>query len=372
MRSIHLLTIRRRLAKGIELGRTRLLAGLRYACSGVLLASLSVGTASATAGGITSFPLPGLNNLPTAITTGPDGALWFTETGKIGRLATAGVLHEFALPSGHTGSSLTSGSASDLWFTEPGASAIGHITVSGAITEVSVPGACQAGYSCPVVPKPQAIAMGSNGTLWFTETMFSRVAGRTTGAKVVQMTASRNFTEFVLPGGTTKATTPTPGSIVSGPDGALWFTDPQEGKIWRITRGGALSQFKVPVGAPSAITAGPDGVLWFTANAYTGSRVDRLTMAGSFTEFPIPSGPNGTSLGSIAAGPDGNLWFAQYDMTQSAGILTRMTLAGNRTNFGFPTYTEIDGVTKGPDTALWFTSTDNSTGSARIGRIATS
>jgi streptogramin lyase len=85
----------------------------------------------------------------------------------------------------------------------------------------------------------------------------------------------------------------------------------------------------------------------------------------------VPSGPNGTTLGAIAAGSDGNLWFTQYDLTLSAGAITRSTTGGAMINFPFQTYNEIDGIARGPDTAMWFTLTNNQTGVAKIGRIST-
>jgi len=46
--------------------------------------------------------------------------------------------------------------------------------------------------------------------------------------------------------------------IASGTDGALWFTSPSKGRIWRITIAGVISEFSVP-GSPNQITVGPDG-----------------------------------------------------------------------------------------------------------------
>src|SRR5262249_35675430 len=154
------------------------------------------------------------------IVTGPDQALWFTESGKIARITTAGALREFALPAGHAASSLTNGPDGALWFTEPAASAIGRITTAGAVTELTVPGACPLGYSCPTAPRPIGIVTGSDNALWIIEPIFSRVLNRTSAAKVLRFAIGGSFTEFVIPGGGSKVTTPNPGSIVLGPDGA--------------------------------------------------------------------------------------------------------------------------------------------------------
>jgi virginiamycin B lyase len=323
------------------------------------------------AGSVKTFTLPGSYSFPGSITTGPDGALWFTESGKIGRITTAGALKEFALPNGHSGTSITNGPDGALWFTEPSASAIGRITTAGVVTEIVVPGACRVGYSCPIQPKPQGIVAGSDGALWFTETMFSRSSVRTVASKIVRLTTAGAFTEYALPGGSTKITTPNVGAIAAGPDGALWFTDSFERRIWRATTAGALRFYSLPSGQPAAIVAGPDGALWFTATNANPAQLDRISTAGVITTKSVSAGPNGASLGAIASGPDGNLWFALYDMTLSAGAITRSTTAGAMTKYPFATYNEVDGITRGPDGAVWFTQTDNQSGVSRIGRMAT-
>lgn len=62
--------------------------------------------------------------------------------------------------------------------------------------------------------------------------------------------------------------------------------------------------------------AGPDGAIWFVESS--ANKVGRITMAGHFTEFPIPSAVLfQTSAGQImtsgpvgiTTGPDGALWF---------------------------------------------------------------
>ena len=69
-----------------------LVAGLVLWCAGL------VGVAGAAT--ITEFAILTASSNPTAITAGPDGALWFTERGanKIGRITPAGIITEFSLP----------------------------------------------------------------------------------------------------------------------------------------------------------------------------------------------------------------------------------------------------------------------------------
>src|SRR5262249_8517460 len=115
---------------------------------------------------LTSFALPTAFSQPASIVTGPDQALWVIESGKSGSHTHTGALREFALPAGHTASSLAAGPDGALWFTEPGAGAIGRITTAGAISELTVPGMCQTGYSCPTAPRPTGIVTGSDHALW--------------------------------------------------------------------------------------------------------------------------------------------------------------------------------------------------------------
>src|SRR6266446_9109543 len=55
--------------------------------------------------------------------------------------------------------------------------------------------------------------------------------------------------------------------ITAGPDANLWFTDPDNSKIGKITTFGVITEYGVgTVGStrPDVITAGPDGNMWFT------------------------------------------------------------------------------------------------------------
>lgn len=94
--------------------------------------------------------------------------------------------------------------------------------------------------------------------------------------------------------------------IVSGPDGALWFTERTSSKVGRLLNG-HFKYFKTPTNdaQPAGITVGPDGALWFTEEV---GAVARITTAGKVTEFPV-SHP----AYAITSGFDGDLWFTEND-----------------------------------------------------------
>jgi len=64
---------------------------------------------------------------------------------------------------------------------------------------------------------------------------------------------------------------------VGGPDGALWFTEYNTGKIGRITTSGEFTEFETSgVGtAPMHIVVSPDKKLWFTEAGGTSSAASR-------------------------------------------------------------------------------------------------
>src|SRR5258708_38203625 len=83
---------------------------------------------------VTEFPIPKANSPPSTITAGADGTIWFTETGgnKIGRISLAGAITEFSAPGAPGG--ITAGPDGALWFTEIGGNKIGRMTTAGVIT----------------------------------------------------------------------------------------------------------------------------------------------------------------------------------------------------------------------------------------------
>jgi|GEM_PF-912844 len=245
-----------------------------------------------TSGAITQYALPA-EQVPWGITTGPDGNLWFNAGGRqIGKITTSGTVTEYTLPS-EGGYGIASGPDGNLWLTAYRANKIDKVTTSGSVTEYSRSGS---GH-------PYGIAAGRDGNLWFTDP----VAG-----KIGKITTSGEITEY----------TPRSGEnvywITAAPSGStMWFTNPNAGKVGKIGPLGGITEYSVP-GNPWAITAGPDGNLWFTEEE--SSKVGKITTSGEVTQYTV-SPTHGT--GGIAAGSDGKLWFA--DQTAKPQIATMGT-----------------------------------------------
>jgi streptogramin lyase len=196
---------------------------------------------------------------------------------------------------------IAAGPDGNLWFTDSGASKIGMINpTTGAITD----------YPLPSAPnQSEGIAVGSDGNLWFTEYGYTDVHDNQIG---VINPSTHAITEFDQGPAITDLW-----GLTAGPDGNLWFTEDRTDKIGMINPAThAITEFAVPTAGstPFGITAGPDGNLWFTESNSSVHQIGRINpVTGAITEFLAPytnSQPTG-----IKAGPDGNLWF-----TDSGGV----------------------------------------------------
>ncbi|HEY1249900.1 MAG TPA: virginiamycin B lyase [Thermoanaerobaculia bacterium] len=209
-----------------------------------------------------------------AITPGPDGALWFTETtlfneNTIGRITTSGDFTEYPLPDPGAliaASGIVAGPDGRIWFTQAGAQEIGTITTDGeTITSYPTPGFLPAG-----------ITVGPDGALWFTE------GGTAIG--LAQITTDGDVTQYDIPS--------VPANVVTGPDGALWLTEGNKIARWIKTgRNPEITELAVPTpgSAPDGIASGPDGNIWFTER--TGNKVGRVNL--------IPPATCGTGRGHV-------------------------------------------------------------------------
>src|SRR5262249_3327923 len=155
---------------------------------------------------------------------------------------------------------------------------------------------------------------------WFTENFPEIPLGSVAPAgKIGRITPAGALTEFPLP-----APNSYPGALTLGPDGNLWFTEnspelPPESvspadKTRRITPAGAITDFPLPArdGSPGDLMVGPDGNLWFTQYSISSAMpavIGRITPAGAVSDFALSTAGDGLSgLTRLTLGPDGNLW----------------------------------------------------------------
>lgn len=296
-------------------------------------------------GRVKVFPDTSGDPVPTGIAAGPDGALWFDDSGNaaIGRITTDGE-YTLQMPAGaEVSDGIVTGPDKNVWFTVNQSNAeIGKITTGGSITLFADPGG----------EYPQGITVGPDGALWIAESN-GTVGRMTTSGSVKHFTVAASNAELQ--------------GIVTGADGNLWVTQYIVGgsrfsnKVIRVSKRGKHKAFTVGSG-PDQICAGPDGALWFTeagANA-----IGRLTTNGRYTQFP--TGNQYVQPSGIAAGPDGALWFT--DASGRAGI-GRMTTSGAVKFYRVPgSFPELFAITPGPDGRMWFTS---QLGPPGVGRITT-
>lgn len=235
-----------------------------------------------------SFPLPTPECLPSGITLGPDGNMWFIaeSTNSIGRISWSGSVTEFVVPVaaafsewGKLNGGITSGPDGAIWFVMDAANRIGRFDTVAGFTSYEIPTPSSS---------PTGITLGPDGNLWFTES---------TGGNVGRITSAGQITEFPVP------TTDFMREITSGPDGNLWYSGFQ--LVGRISTTGTVTEF--PTGQfwnPTGIVWGPDDRVWFNLGCcYVGA----ITPAGVMDLYDSASS---TTISDIASGPDGNLWIS--------------------------------------------------------------
>lgn len=257
-------------------------------------------------GNVTEFPVPansqGLGGSLNSIVGGSDGAMWFTDenslTPRIGRIdASSGSITMFELPTSGTSSfpgaqplQITSGPDGALWFTTFRGGVIGRIDTSGHSHSFRVPHGAET----------RGITVGPDGAIWFTENNPDSIGRLDPGTGLITLHHLPSLLGNV-----------TPVSITTGPDGALWFTESGLSRIGRFNPAtGKLTKIATPTAGsmPFGLVTGSDGALWFTeAAAGNVGRINPVTH--KITEYPLSAAL--TAPMQIAAGADGGLWLAE-------------------------------------------------------------
>ena len=209
-----------------------------------------------TAGVVTNFHAPGIRR-PIGITTGPDGALWFSSNGSsaIGRLSTGGGLRLFRSAAISRPRDITLGRDGALWFTNaspvPNENPIGRITAAGTTRSYPVEG----------VHDAFAIASGPGSSLSFTNASAHLVGEITTSGAVSNRIVGA-----------------APLGIANAPDHTLWFTSRSDDAVASISATGTARRYTDPNDEPDR-------------NVAAGKRLFRSAGAEAVTASPTQVRP---------------------------------------------------------------------------------
>ncbi len=301
------------------------------------LVALLPAAAAAAAPTVTEFPVPQSDTNPLGIAALPSGILVFAQGSKneFAVSTPSGSMFEVPALSGPAAGVAVSGGYT--WLTEPGQNRIARVDGFGFVTEFSLPGGS----------KPEGIAAGPDGNVWFTEAGGKGAIGKITPAGVITQ-----YTAGLSSNGQ-------PMGITAGPDGNLWFTElGNGGRIGQITPAGTITEFLTRLTSnsqPTNITAGPDGNLWFTEVANPG-RIGRISPAGVITEFSTGLTANRQPTG-ITGGPGGDVWFTEAGNPGAIGWITPQGVISQQATPS--TNSQPASITEAPNGMLWFTEDGN-------------
>jgi len=285
--------------------------------------------------GFAEYRMVGARDIPTAVTVGPDGAVWFT----IDFSDAIGVLRDGRIeriPKGRENFEplgLAADGAGGAWYTDGPSRLISRVSRDGVVASFAL--------STPVAKLARLVA-APDGAVWFAEESAYSITRLKDGAFTRHAVSTPGVAPFgvaVDATGTVWATLPRAnrlvrisngeiaelepptrgaqlGDVAVDRHGAVWFLEMQANKIGRFSDG-RFVEFPVPTRSAglTALAIDPDGAVWFTE--LRGQRLGRLR-DGVITEFPLPRG-DARPFG-IAVDGDGNVWY-----TDLSGWLGRLS-----------------------------------------------
>jgi virginiamycin B lyase len=228
-------------------------------------------------------------HVPSDPVQGPDGAVWFTLDGAMGRVSADGRVTVFRTP--HLDPFGTPANLDgDLWFLDGRRDVVSRIDLVGHARVVS--------RRFPKGALLWGIATGADGNLWITEAGADAIARMTPSGRVTQ-TARLPHDSF-------------PTQITAGSDGSLWFSVADG--VGRVTPAGTLRLWKFRVAAPDGPSVAPlpdGGVL-----VATGTALRRVSRMGTVTRLPVDRARLPQLL---ASGNGGAVWFTFIGATSGIG-----------------------------------------------------
>ncbi|MBV8577275.1 MAG: hypothetical protein JOZ58_19820, partial [Acetobacteraceae bacterium] len=289
-------------------------------------------------GALTQFAVPSSAAGVLGITSGSDGALWFTEagaTGRIGRTTTAGVITEYPLASYVSGGTstpvtpgyITGGPTGQVWYsTNIG---VGYMSTAG-----------DSGTNIPITANGQSrgMAYGPDGNIYDIQT---------NPDQIIKVTPSGTVTTVVSWG---TQNTVKPRRIIVGPDNNLWFAEYGTNKIGKLTTGGTLTEYPISLtGNPIQVVVAANGFMWFDEVETGAHQYMKLKTDGTFgLSYTTPSSGCCYPIAGTTAGVWGT--------AANASTFVQFVTPGGTFN-SFPlsvTVNEAD-MTVGPDGNIWAT-----------------
>ena len=191
-----------------------------------------------------SYPADGMAQ-PLGLAAG-FGAAWVVNGDRVDRIAADGQLTRFALPGTlplDRAIQIVAGPSESVWFTDYDGT-IGQITAAGQILEHS--SEAEPLDTLRANPEPTGIAVGPDGALWYTDRGHERIGRMTPDGAVREFPIPRHSPPYDLAG-----SNPMPEGIVAGPEGEyMYFTDPGDNSIGRVSLSGEVTEYPIPSLAP--------------------------------------------------------------------------------------------------------------------------
>ncbi|GHO97874.1 hypothetical protein KSF_079220 [Reticulibacter mediterranei] len=318
----------------MKMKSNKMLMSRRKAIAGILAtgAGLSINFATAPLSFASTFATAGTNPSPLKLKATIKNSQIVLKTGKIAGKKAKATLKNYTLKTNaqpapfaatttatftafpvtttsnpRLGNMVKGDDGSSFFFVEEKANRIGKITTQGAITEYLLP---LSDYDL------HGIANGPDDTFWFT---YSQHRGPAYIGKMIG--ASGQVTLYNVGSADDDLNLL---DITRGPHDPLWFVGSE--LVGCIYPDGEYTLFHIDaIGTPGSIVTGSDGALWFTYD-YHGDTygVARITTSGDLTYYPMQD-----QTDDITAGDGNDLWFTQEN-TQRIG---RLTTSGQLTQY---------------------------------------
>ena len=216
---------------------------------------------------------------------------------------------------------------------------------SGGIGAVTYGGTAQSGVSVSDGAVPQGMTEGINGAIYYAE-------------------AGKHLNEFE-PSGTSQGTITSwndfevtsygTNSVVSDPNGNLWFAEDNNSAVIEMSPWGSLLARTAlsSGGQPWHLAIGADAAsIWVTER--TANKIAKLNLSGSLlAEYNLPATNCGSSPNDITLGGDGNMYFTEDVGTGVQGYIGQVTSSGTISCVVNPNTGNSTGIAEGPDGNIW-------------------